>query len=190
MTPTEDENAARGERRANLLARLRALAMVSGRDIRLASGRTSDIYFDMKMAMFDPETISLIAEAILDVLRERRAGQIGGLEMGAVPIVGAVVCKSFPETPISGFFVRKAVKAHGTQRKIEGFFDPATTTVLLEDVTTTGGSVMEALQAVRNAGGTATTVLTVVDREEGAGANLAKEGVELVSLYTTSDFRD
>lgn len=189
--PTINQPAASdANRRAILLDRLRTLAMVSGREMRLASGRTSDIYFDMKMAMFDPETISLIAEAILDVLRERGAAQIGGLEMGAVPIIGAVVCKSHPDRPVNGFFVRKTVKAHGTQKRIEGHFDPMAATVLLEDVTTTGGSVMEALQAVREAGGSATTVLTVVDREEGAGANLAKAGVELVSLFTRSDFRD
>ncbi len=157
--------------------------------MRLASGRTSDIYFDMKMAMFDPETMGLIADAILEVLRQRGAAQIGGLEMGAVPIIGAVVCRSFPDYPVNGFFVRKTVKAHGTSKKIEGYFDPAATTVLLEDVTTTGGSVLDALQAVREAGGAAATVLTVVDREEGAGANLAKEGVELLSLFTKSDFR-
>lgn len=189
MPVTSEDSATSGDVRGLLLARLRTLAMISGRDIRLASGRTSDIYFDMKMAMFDPETISLIAGAILAVLRARGATQIGGLEMGAVPIIGAVVCRSFPDHPVSGFFVRKTLKPHGTQKKIEGRFDPAAATVLLEDVTTTGGSVMEALRAVREAGGSATTVLTIVDREEGAGANLAKEGVELISLYRKADFR-
>lgn len=177
-------------RRSRLLGRLRDLAMVSGREMRLASGKTSSVYFDMKMAMFDPETISLIADAILDVLRARGALQVGGLEMGAVPIIGAVACRSFPERPVRGFFVRKTVKAHGTQKKIEGVFEPAAATVLLEDVTTTGGSVLDALAAVREAGGNAATVLTIVDREEGAAARLAGAGVELLSLYTKSDFRD
>ncbi|MBL8658162.1 MAG: orotate phosphoribosyltransferase [Rhodospirillales bacterium] len=186
--PTTVENARTDGRGAALLARLRDLALVSGREMRLASGRTSNIYFDMKMAMFDPETAGLIADAVLDKLRQRDAHQIGGLEMGAVPIIGAVVCRSYPDYPVNGFFVRKSVKAHGTSKKIEGHFDPAATTVLIEDVTTTGGSVLDALRAVREAGGSAATVLTVVDREEGARANLAAEGVELVALCTRSDF--
>ncbi|MGZ8988259.1 MAG: orotate phosphoribosyltransferase [Allosphingosinicella sp.] len=177
-----------GENRTRLLERLRRLAMVSGREMRLASGRTSDIYFDMKMAMFDPETMSLIASAILGVAEARGAAQVGGLEMGAVPIVGAVAAMSFPARPVRGFFVRKTVKAHGTQKRIEGCFDPSAATLLLEDVTTTGGSVLEALRAVRGAGGDAGAVLTVVDREEGAREALAREGVELVSLYTKRDF--
>jgi orotate phosphoribosyltransferase len=174
--------------KAKLLDRLRDQAMVSGRETRLASGRTSDIYFDLKMAMFDPETMSLIVDAILAVIRDRGAAQIGGLEMGAVPIIAAVVCKSHPDHPIRGFFVRKSVKAHGTQKKIEGRFDPSVTTLLLEDVTTSGGSVLEAVKAVREQGGDAAAVLTVVDREEGARAALAQAGVELIALYAKSDF--
>jgi len=189
MGATAPADADGRDSRARLLDRLRRLAMISGREMRVASGRTSDIYFDMKLAMFDPETMSLIADAILDVAKARGATQVGGLEMGAVPIVGAVACRSFPDHPVRGFFVRKSVKAHGTQKRIEGCFDPAAPTLLLEDVTTTGGSVLEALQAVREAGGDAATVLTVVDREEGATKALAEAGVELIGLYTKSDFR-
>jgi orotate phosphoribosyltransferase len=177
------------ERRARLRDRLAKLAMISGRAMTLASGRTSDIYFDMKMAMFDPETINLITDAILDALAEEDAACIGGLEMGAVPIVSAVVCKSHPERPVKGFFVRKTVKAHGTQKKIEGHFDPKGKIALLEDVTTTGGSVLDAVRAVREAGGRVATVLTVVDREEGARENLAREGIDLRAIFTRADFR-
>jgi orotate phosphoribosyltransferase len=179
----------REHRRARLLGRLRDLAMISGEAIRLASGRTSDIYFDMKMPMFDAETIDLIALALLDRLREEEAEYIGGLEMGAVPLVAAVVCRSWPERPVKGFFVRKAVKEHGTQKKIEGHFDPQGTIVLLDDVTTTGGSVLEAVRAVRDRGATVQTVLTIVDRQEGAAETLAGEGLRLRPLFTRADFR-
>lgn len=189
MSMVSDGSILAGENRGRLLDRLRRLAMVSGQEMRLASGRTSNIYFDMKLAMFDPETMSLIAAAILYVARSRGAAQVGGLEMGAVPIVGAVAAVSFPAHPVRGFFVRKTVKAHGTQKRIEGCFEPSSPTLLLEDVTTTGGSVLEALRVVREAGGDATAVLTVVDREEGAREALAAEGVELLALYTKSDFR-
>jgi orotate phosphoribosyltransferase len=188
MTVTAEAASLDAASRARLLDRLRRLAMVSGRELRLASGRTSSVYFDMKLAMFDPETMSLIADAILDVAATRGAEQVGGLEMGAVPIVGAVACRSFPDRPLRGFFVRKTVKAHGTQKRIEGCFQPEAPTLLLEDVTTTGGSVLEALAAVREAGGEAKAVLTVVDREEGATEALAAAGVELVALFTKSDF--
>jgi orotate phosphoribosyltransferase len=188
MTITAEATPFDALRRARLLDRLRRLAMVSGRELRLASGRTSSIYFDMKLAMFDPETMSLIADAILEVAKARGATQVGGLEMGAVPIVGAVACRSFPTQPVRGFFVRKTVKAHGTQKRIEGCFEANAPTLLLEDVTTTGGSVLEALAAVREAGGDAKAVLTVVDREEGATEALAAAGVELIALFTKSDF--
>lgn len=175
--------------RERLCDHLRKLAMVSGREMRLASGRTSDIYFDMKMAMFDPEAINLIAESILREVKARHARQVGGLEMGAVPVVSAVVCKSFPSYPVRGFFVRKMVKEHGTQKRIEGCFDPGEATILLDDVTTTGGSVLKAVEAVRGEGARVQHVVTVVDREEGARDALAAAGVELIALYTKSDFR-
>ena len=182
-------DATAGARRARLLARLHDLAMISGGTIKLASGRTSDIYFDMKMPMFDAETINLIADEIIERLNEERAEYIGGLEMGAVPLVAAIVCRSWPEHPVKGFFVRKAVKEHGTQKKIEGHFDPNRTIVLLDDVTTTGGSVLEAVRAVRERNATVKTVLTIVDREEGAAENLAAAGIRLRALFTRADFR-
>jgi orotate phosphoribosyltransferase len=174
--------------RERLRQRLKALAMISGKEMRLASGRTSDIYFDMKIPMLEPEAISLIADAIVAVLAEQRAQYVGGLELGAVPLVSAVVCKSYPAHPVKGFLVRKTVKQHGTQKKIEGNFDPHAKIVLLDDVTTTGGSVIEALAAVRGRGGTVQTVVTIVDREEGASENLAREGVSLRALFRKRDF--
>lgn len=178
----------REDRRARLLQRLRDLAMIAGRPVTLASGRTSDIYFDMKMPMFDPETINLIADELIDVLVAEDAESIGGLEMGAVPIISAVVCKSFPARPIKGFFVRKTVKEHGTQKKVEGNFDKRAKIVLLDDVTTSGGSVLDAVDAVRKEGGTVTTVLTVVDREEGAEENLQQHGIRLRALFSKAHF--
>lgn len=175
--------------RERLRDQLARLALVSGQEVRLASGRTSDIYFDMKMAMFEPETINLIADAVLGELSKHGAVQVGGLEMGAVPIIAAVVVKSYSSRPVRGFFVRKTVKSHGTQKKIEGNFDRAAATVLLDDVTTTGGSVLEAVDAVRAADGNVAAVITIVDREEGASEALQRANVPFVALYTKADFR-
>lgn len=185
----ETMGAANAERRARLLALLRKFSMISGKEMKLASGRTSDIYFDMKMAMFHPEALTLIAGGVLAVLREEGAASIGGLELGAVPIVSAVVCQSHPDHPVTGFLVRKTVKEHGTQKKIEGHFDPTVPVVILDDVVTTGGSTLEAVNAVRAAGGSVTTCLTIVDREEGATENLARQGLALRSLFSKADFR-
>jgi len=181
--------AAVADQRERLKVLLRELAMISGREMKLASGRTSDIYFDMKMAMFHPEALALIADAVLAVLAAEKATAIGGLELGAVPIVSAVVCRSHPDQSVKGFLVRKTVKEHGTQKKIEGHFDPAAPVIILDDVTTTGGSTLEAVRAVRTAGGAVTACLTIVDREEGAVANLAAEGLNLRALFTKADFR-
>jgi orotate phosphoribosyltransferase len=85
--------------------------------------------------------------------------------------------------------VRKDKKGHGTDKKIDGNFRPNTNVVLLEDVTTRGGSVMQAVQAVRAQGATVKKVISVVDRLEGAAGNLAKEGIELASIFTTDDLR-
>jgi orotate phosphoribosyltransferase len=150
----------------------------------------SDYYLDMKPTMFSPDGLSLIAEIIFGMLRDDPGvDSIGGLELGAVPIVSAVSMRSQGERPINGFVVRKDKKGHGTDKKIDGNFRPNTNVVLLEDVTTRGGSVMQAVQAVRAQGATVKKVISVVDRLEGAAGNLAKEGIELASIFTTDDLR-
>jgi orotate phosphoribosyltransferase len=143
----------------------------------------------MKMAMFQPEAMSLIADGLLAVLVEEKATAIGGLELGAVPLVSAVVCRSYPDYPIDGFVVRKSVKEHGTQKKIEGRFDPRAAIVILDDVTTSGGSTLDAVQAVRDSGGSIKSCVTIVDREEGAVERLKQEGLTLRALFTKSDFQ-
>jgi orotate phosphoribosyltransferase len=104
-----------------------------------------------------------------------------------VPIVSAVCARSFPQRPVDGFIVRKAAKDHGTERKIDGNFRPGSSVVLVEDVTTKGGSVMQAVEAVRHRGAVVTTIITIVDRLEGAEANLKKEGLELRPVFTARD---
>ena len=97
--------------------------------------------------------------------------------------------RSHAERPIDGFIVRKEKKGHGTDKKIDGNFRPNTSVVLFEDVTTRGGSVMEAVRAVRAQGGTVKKIITIVDRLEGAAGNLKKEGLELEAIFTIDDLR-
>ncbi len=183
--------AALSKEKERLLAIIKERSFLTkGGPFKLASGAMSDYYLDMKPTMFSPEGLSLIAEIIFGMLREDPdVDSIGGLELGAVPIVSAVSMRSQNERPIDGFVVRKDKKGHGTDKKIDGNFRPNTKVVLFEDVTTRGGSVMQAVQAVRAQGATVTKVITIVDRLEGAADALKKEGIELVAIYTTNDLR-
>ena len=162
--------------------------LTEGGPFKLASGAMSDYYLDMKPTAFDPEGAALIAEIIVQMLaNDPDADSIGGLELGAVPIVAAVCAHSFGVRPINGFVVRKENKGHGTDKKIDGNFKDGSRVVLVEDVTTKGGSVMQAVRAVRARGATVDTVITIVDRLEGAAETLKQEGIRLLPIFTTRD---
>jgi len=162
--------------------------LLEGGPFRLVSGAMSDYYLDMKPTTFDAEGASLISDIVFEILKQdREVNAIGGLELGAVPIIVSVCARSWPEHPISGFVVRKERKGHGTDQHIDGNFKADDTIVLFEDVTTRGGSVMKAVRAVRERGGVVKKIITIVDRLEGAAENLRKEGLELVPIFTTRD---
>lgn len=173
------------------LARLRQI--IGERSIRwgkfrLASGAESDVFVDMKMTLLEPEGLSLASELILRLIDGDQADAIGGLVLGACPIVDAVCLKSHGRRPIKGFYVRKETKNRGTRKMIEGPLEPGSKVVLVEDVTTTGGSALKAVEAVRALGCAARKVITVVDRGEGAEENLRRHDIELVPLFTLADF--
>src|SRR5438128_3102754 len=162
--------------------------LTKGGPFKLASGAMSDYYLDLKRTMFDPHGAALIGEIINSMLAEDRdVDAIGGLELGAVPIVAAVSALSAHARPIKSFVVRKENKGHGTDKRIDGNFTPNTTVVLIEDVTTRGGSVMQAVRAVRQKGATVKRIITIVDRLEGAAENLKKEGIALEAIFTARD---
>jgi orotate phosphoribosyltransferase len=176
------------EKRDRLRAVIRKKSFSTGGQFTLASGAASPFYFDMKKTMFDPEGASLIADVLFDAIRNDAVDQVGGLEIGAVPIAAAVALRSWPERPIRAFFVRKEAKGHGTNRLIDGQYVDGGRTILFEDVTTTGGSVMKAVEAVRARGGEVRKIVTLVDRLEGARDTLAEAGIELVAIFTRDDF--
>ena len=155
----------------------------------LASGATSDYYLDMKPTTLDPEGIALIAEDCVCgcSLPSGTSNSIGGLELGAVPLLRLSAQEVGQIARCKGFIVRKEKKGHGTNKKIDGNFRPNTRVILFDDVTTKGGSVLQAVHAVREQGATAQKVITIVDRLEGARENLAREGVELVPVFTTAE---
>ena len=182
------------QRRSRLDLRERLFDLIKDRSFRrgdftLVSGKKSAYYFDSKPTMLHPEGASLLAELILDELRDVKADCVGGLEMGAVPLIAPVAMKSVEAgRPLHGFFVRKAPKDHGTKQRVEGLDMSGKTAVILEDVTTTGGSAMQAIEEVRAAGGTVALVLSILDRGEGAAELYAGAGVPFKSLFRADEF--
>ena len=150
-------------------------------------------YFNMKPTMLDPEGAHLIARLMLDKLAGVELDRIGGLEMGAVPIAAAVATLSFEAgRPLPAFFVRKQAKEHGTKSLVEGLPRGETLSgkrvAIVEDVTTTGGSALKAVEAVRADGATVVRILTIVDRQEGASEAFAAAGLAFTPLLTLADF--
>lgn len=162
-------------------------------EITLASGRKSDFYINLKPTMLDAEGAALLAELTLDALANDGIDYVGGLEMGAVPIAGAIAQLSFMKgKPISAIFVRKKPKEHGAKLSVEGLAKGETLAgkrvVIVEDVTTTGGSAMKAVEAVRDAGGEVAFVFTMVDREEGATEFFNEQKMPFRALYRAKEF--
>ena len=175
--------------RVQAFAKLLELSFRRGK-FKLASGKESDFYLDLKPTMFNPEGASLLAQLVLDRIKELPVDYVGGLELGAVPVVTTVAMLSAGTArPIPGFFVRKAVKDHGTKRLVEAVNDlTGKNVVILEDVTTTGGSAMQAIAAARAAGANIILVLSIVDRGEGALEFFQQRGIAFQWLFQMQDF--
>jgi orotate phosphoribosyltransferase len=160
-------------------------------DFTLHSGKKSAYYLDMKPTMFDPEGVTLLAAMILERLKDAHVDYVGGLEMGAVPLIAPVAMLSHVRGhPIPGFFVRKDAKDHGTKKIVEA--PPGALqgkrVAILEDVTTKGDSAMKAVAATRADGATVALVLSIVDREDGAAALFKAADIPFDSLFKASEF--
>jgi orotate phosphoribosyltransferase len=178
--------------RARLVEIIRKRSFGRG-EITLASGRKSNFYFNLKPTMLDPEGAALLAELTFEALKDDGLDYIGGLEMGAVPLAGAVAQLSWLKGhPIAAFFVRKKPKEHGARLAVEGLAKNESLrgkrVVIVEDVTTTGESALKAVDAVRDAGGEVVLVLTMVDREEGAVETFAQAGLAFRWLFRASEY--
>src|ERR1700745_1688085 len=174
-------------------ALLRLLATKSFRlgEVKLASGRTSDYYIDCRTTTLDARGAQLTGEVFLEEVRARgwNAQAIGGLTMGADPIVVAVAVTS---GTIHGFLVRKAEKQHGMGRRIEGFREKGARVVIVDDVCTTGSSTIQAIEAAQEFGFEIVGVMCLVEREEGKGrANVEKAAAPapFISIFTANDVR-
>ena len=182
------------------LARARLLRMLAEKSFRLgefklSSGGTSDYYIDCRLTTLDANGAVATGEAVLEVIREHgwKPGAIGGLTMGADPIVVATsVISAQHGAPIDGFLVRKSEKTHGTGQRIEGFREKGARVVIVDDVCTTGASTVQAIEAAREFGFEIAGVLCLVERQEAGGrvnVEQAAKPAPFVTLFTANDVR-
>jgi len=172
-----------------LVAAIREKALKFG-DFTLASGKKAKYYLDGKQVTLDGEGVRLVAEGILDLLAtDKLPDAIGGMAIGADPITAAVITMSTVRgTPIRGFMVRKESKGHGTNQFVEGPVQPGDEVVIVEDVVTTGGSSLKAIERVEAFGMKVAGVIAIIDRMEGGREAFEGRGYRLQSLLTIQDF--
>jgi len=170
--------------REDLIHSLKESGCIKFGDFILSSGRRSDYYVDIKKAITNPRILKTIGEIVKYFIGDLE-GKIGGIELGSVPIATAVSLETDRELII----IRKKPKGYGTGSTIEGELKEGDRVILVEDVTTTGGSVIKAVEVIRSMGGIVDRVYVVVDRGEGARENLEKIGVKLIPLVTVEDLR-
>ncbi|MDD5108141.1 MAG: orotate phosphoribosyltransferase [Candidatus Omnitrophica bacterium] len=156
----------------------------------LSSGKKSNYYLDGRVITLDPEGAYLVADIILDMVKDEALDAIGGPTLGADPIVGALAALSYiNKQPIKTFIVRKQAKEHGTQRQVEGpELKKGQRVILIDDVATSGKAILEAKQALDKIGVVAEKAIVIVDRNQGAAENLAKAGLKLESIFKIADF--
>jgi orotate phosphoribosyltransferase len=154
----------------------------------LASGKTSNYYINGKMTTLDSRGAYLIGRVFLAMIRDDVPDAVGGLTLGADPIVGSMIALAgIEDLDLKGFIVRKKSKDHGTKSLIEGPVKEGNKVVVIEDTVTTGGSALEAIEAIEAAGCVVKKVIAVVDREEGGKENLLEKGYRLESIFTAKE---
>ncbi len=155
---------------------------------KLASGRLSNYYIDCKPTTMSPEGLSIIGPLLLSVVKEWGVSAVGGLTLGADPISYAVAyASSSSEEPIKAFVVRKEAKDHGTGKLIEGPVSPGDRVAIVEDVITTGGSTLRAVEAAKVFGLDIAGVVALVDRQEGGKEKIESVGLHVVSIVTREE---
>ena len=158
-------------------------------DFVLASGERSSYYIDCRLTTMSAEGFTLVGRAGLAAIRAANwdATAVGGLTLGADPVAYAIAAESFTAGPVmDAFTVRRQPKGHGTRRLIEGNLPPGARAVVVEDVITSGGSALHAIEAVEQVGGQVLGVLAVVDREQAGRQRLEERGYRVVAITTAS----
>jgi len=156
---------------------------------KLASGKESDFYVDARLTTMSPEGLAMIGPLAFSTLRETgwKIDAVGGLTLGADPIAYAIsYASAASDHPLRAFTVRKEPKAHGTGKLLEGPIREGDRVAIIEDVITTGGSALRAIEAVRSAKASVAGVLALVDREEGGRQAIERAGIGVISLVTAT----
>jgi orotate phosphoribosyltransferase len=171
--------------RSRLLGLFKSRAVAFG-DFTLASGKKSSFYINSKKVLFHGEAIALLGELLYDATRDLDIQAIGGLEIGAIPMATAAVLRyQQAGKTLEGFFVRKQTKDHGSQEQLEGRVSASDRVAIVDDVLTTGDSVVHAAAAVEARGATVARIVCIVDRLQGARERLAK--YDFRPLFTIRD---
>ena len=178
----------------SLRSLLASRAVIRGR-ITLSSGTESDYYFDCKRVTLSSEGAPLVGEVVLDAIKALPVWPraIGGLTHGADPIIGAAMMRAAAEgRHLDGFYVRKEPKMHGTQRSVENAPERGTPVVIVDDVVTKGGSVLQAIHRTEEAGCRVVAVIVLVDRLEGGSDKIRSRVPEAryIPTFTLRDFLD
>lgn len=159
---------------------------------RLSSGKRSNFYFDLKKTTYSPEGLYLVGNLVFDKIKEigLKPKAIGGLTMGADPIAAATSYTSYLRgDPIEAIVIRKEPKVHGTASQVEGYVSPGDQVIIIDDVITTGGSTIKAIQAAEKAGLNILAVIVILDRCESEGRqNIERLGFPVYSILTIKDF--
>jgi orotate phosphoribosyltransferase len=172
--------------RANLLAEIQKKAVVHGKVV-LSSGLESDWYLDLRRITLDGVAAPMVGRVLLDLTADLDYDAVGGLTLGADPVATSMLHAAAAQgRTLDAFVVRKAAKQHGMQRRIEGPDISGRRVLVVEDTSTTGGSPLTAVEAVREAGAEVVAVATIVER--GAAPKMAEQGIEYRSVYTLADF--
>ena len=173
--------------RTELIEKIRDLAIVRGQ-VTLASGRVADYYVDLRRVTLDGVAAPLVGTVMRELTAEWKYDAVGGLTLGADPVATAMLHSASRDGErLDAFVVRKAEKQHGLQRRIEGPDVAGRTVLAVEDTSTTGGSVMTAVEAVREAGGNIVGVAVIVDRDTGARERIEAEGLAYRAAFGLAD---
>jgi orotate phosphoribosyltransferase len=160
-------------------------------DFVLSSGGKSTYLFQLRQTVMLPEGAALIGEIVVEFMQRKALKCVGGLELGAVPLVTAIAVASYYKSyPVDAFFVRKRAKEHGARERIDGHVRAGEEVLFVDDVATSGKSILTAIEGMKEEfpGCSVRRAFVVVDRQEGASQNLAAQGIQLVSLFKKSDF--
>ena len=154
----------------------------------LASGRTSSYFLDCKLVTLNSEGLRQVCEGLFDLLGDIEFEAVGGMSMGADPIVaGMLTIAAERNIPLDGWLVRKQAKGRGTNKHVEGPVRDGAKVLVIDDVVTTGGSAIESVERIREAGGNVVQVVGIVDRLEGGAENFAQHKLPFRSLLTVRD---